>query len=235
MRKIEVAVRDGKRAVTDFGVAARVSKEELLRTAQSVAGSNIAVCKAADTAAKATLDPNKAAVFRSASNSVKDHSTAVIRAGQSMANSPSDKTHGNRFFEAERVLFETYDQLLETARKTSLLGFGRLGDLLSTIDDLLARLYGLKDGFAAMLAAIGTDSFVGLAKDMLRNVMDAIALGQKVMDATDDPIVKARSPDKRQRERFSCCRVLHFLKNNCRVCSTSWRSCWSGCATARSG
>jgi hypothetical protein len=33
---------------------------------------------------------------------------------------------------------------VETARKTSLLGFGRLGELLSTIDDLLAKLSSLK-------------------------------------------------------------------------------------------
>lgn len=41
-----------------------------------------------------------------------------------------------------------------------------------------------------MIASIGTDSFVGNAKDILRNVMEAIALGQKVMDATDDPVIK---------------------------------------------
>jgi hypothetical protein len=39
---------------------------------------------------------------------------------------------------------QRYDLLIETARKTSLLGFGRLGELLSTIDDLLSKLYSLK-------------------------------------------------------------------------------------------
>jgi hypothetical protein len=41
-------------------------------------------------------------------------------------------------------MFFRYDLLVETARKTSLLGFGRLGELLSTIDDLLSKLYSLK-------------------------------------------------------------------------------------------
>lgn len=48
----------------------------------------------------------------------------------------------------------------------------------------------MQGGFAALIASIGTDNFVGNAKDILRNVMEAIALGQKVMDATDDPIIK---------------------------------------------
>jgi hypothetical protein len=61
--------------VSDFAGAARVSKDELLRTAQFVASSNIAVCKAADAAARATLDPDKTAVFRDGSSRVKDHST----------------------------------------------------------------------------------------------------------------------------------------------------------------
>lgn len=208
VNKIERAVRAGKKAVSDFASAARVSKEELLRTAQDVAASNINVCKAADAAAKATLDSKKAVVFRDGSGKVKDYSTGVIRAGQAMANSPSDKSHGDRFFQEERSLFEVYDLLLETARKSSLLGFGRLGDLLSTIDDLLAKLAGLKGGFAALINAIGTDAFVGLAKDMLRNVMDAIALGQKVMDSTDDPIVKYKLEELLEKLRDGAKRLI---------------------------
>ncbi len=130
--------------VSDFASAARVSKEELLRTAQFVASSNIAVCNAADAAARATLDHNKTTLFRDGSSRVKDHSTGVIRAGQNMANKPNDKSGGDSFFKEERELFAVYDLLVETARKTSLLGFGRLGELLSTIDDLLAKLYSLK-------------------------------------------------------------------------------------------
>jgi hypothetical protein len=56
-------------------------------------------------------------------------------------------------------------------------------------------------GFAALIASIGTDNFVGNAKDMLRNVMEAIALGQKVMDATDDPVVKYKLDELLERLR----------------------------------
>jgi hypothetical protein len=82
-----------------------VSKDELLRTAQFVASSNIAVCKSADAAARATLDQQKTAVFHDGSSRVKDHSTGVIRAGQNMANKPNDKSGGDAFFKEERELF----------------------------------------------------------------------------------------------------------------------------------
>ncbi len=164
--------------------------------------------RAADAASRATLDDKKVHVFRDGSSRVKEHSTGVIRAGQNMANKPNDKSGGDSFFKEERELFAVYDLLLETARKASLLGFGRLGELLSTIDDLLAKLYGLKGGFAAMVNAIGTDTFVGLAKDMLRNVMDAIALGQKVMDSTDDPIIKYKLEELLEKLRDGAKRLI---------------------------
>ncbi len=164
--------------------------------------------KAADAASRATLDDKKVHVFRDCSSRVKDHSTGVIRAGQNMANKPNDKSGGESFFKEERELYAVYDLLLETARKTSLLGFGRLGELLSTIDDLLAKLSGLKGGFAALVNAIGTDAFVGLAKDMLRNVMEAIALGQKVMDSTDDPIIKYRLEELLEKLRDGAKRLI---------------------------
>jgi hypothetical protein len=43
------------------------------------------------------------------------------------------------------------------------LGFGRLGDLLSTIDDLLARLYGLKVGVDdVVVVGVVVDVVVGV-------------------------------------------------------------------------
>src|SRR5690242_16874247 len=72
-----------------------------------------------------------------------------------------------------------------------------------------------------MIRAIGTDNFTGLAKDMLKQVMDAIALGQKVMDSTDDPIIKYKLEELLEKLRDGSRRLIvaaqeaHKVKLRC--------------------
>eukprot|EP01091_Cochliopodium_minus_P020015 TRINITY_DN8608_c0_g1_i1.p1 TRINITY_DN8608_c0_g1~~TRINITY_DN8608_c0_g1_i1.p1 ORF type:complete len:767 (+),score=268.03 TRINITY_DN8608_c0_g1_i1:22-2322(+) len=190
-KRISEAVKKAKPLVKIIGTSARTSKDVLLDNAKNFASANIVVIQAGEDASKATLDNEKREVFGECVSDIKKYSSDLIIACRNLSDRPNSEELIDKVVSLEQFLLAAYLRLESTAKILKELSyFGRIGATISELDDLLGRLEHLKQTSNRCYNAIGTNDYLNEAKEVTQQVVALFKEAQKVLDKTDDPVIK---------------------------------------------
>lgn len=188
LRKIVEAVDKADRAAITLIRDAAVSKEALVRAAQSSAENTVKLVKVATKAADTTIDQNKGNLMRGAADGVKALGPQLIQqakglsAGDPSARSNVDRTYGN--------LKDTFDKLIEYAR---LMGnyVGKVSEAWEAAQRLLELARQMEDAARALKEAAlkgSKEDFLAAAKRAGQIALDLIKAAEAAAALEKDPI-----------------------------------------------